>query len=1163
MPRNGYPKPRSEPEREFSARGATAESYNLRGQAEQIAETGAEYQVAPSPTGTRERPPTEPYPGPFTGNMGGIEAPGIGTSNGTALRRPYPETEGEYPDIGIGHGWPPRYFQQPGRDDGAPQPPVAPAPAQPGPAQPPTDRGDWEDQETYVGECQCELYVGWGPDSLARQNMTAYVGKPFYMRFTVFGNSTESAAWQVGYNRLGKLPGDGGLGFFLPNQEEMAKSPKNYASGGNLPGVSRRQDAPCDLMREYWVRPRKPGRYSVWGTWGSLVCEVVVEVLDAPPPERPPEPPAESDCICTSFALFDDNGTPCGPFDLASPTEQWRCRVRMETYGPPNLRFTYRIEILDESGQLSNFIARFADGESVAGHQEMCGELVDLPIFNARHDDQSAGISQAQGGFGGTPVAHAGDTRTGTCTLRGYINNRLCGTASIEVNHARCSCILSCPQPDTCTTRVVLSADEDEHGNFPYYTEPTQLDLRLGGTAVPVDATIYSEKGLVEIDSDCGVTNLPSHIDSDWSTRVTCRQISCDKRLRKLWVRPVVTQALIRQLLERAKTSLTDTIHVVLSNGARCSEPVEIQVTCDRLATRNRAADLDQSASKPSIALHDFGVTYVKPGTVPTIPVEVTVIVGVWMDNTFTPPECCCLYMGHPLYVEIRGTVFAEDSHAGVIEGARIHEGIISRLGSHEFANDLHLLCQGILNSIAATVSGPGATWPVCTLATSNECDELRGRISRQLGQAVTAAVQSQVDRLAAEFAQGKKDKVNCANCVIESVGTCESELGSAHIVGSAFAAAWNSDGLPSRVKRTVSELCQLGWQFRTKDSNFNSDLVRWGWWLDQGVFPWVMISGRAFRIDVCAQVVYVAGSSLSPLGRGVGDVCESLIDSLYALAFYLSVERTHLDAGGRQATIESLQQCAHADKCEDVLECTRAALRWGVLKKHNWRIIDIFGTKLATLWEAVSTPHWIAPSLRAWSGSAYATTAPDTALPVTEVDVLDALVSTSSNNGVYQPPRRFAFPDLQVPLAPDVFVFGGHVNYGAGSLMIERTDARGTIDAAQFSYASNQLTGRAVILGCHSDILVKRDGDFSRAASFIGLQWEQQAVTSCSENQLRGYAGAFEEEVMLATPTQNWDQISSILWERSPEFPGSGSSRIARARGPRRDDAVWPSLFV
>lgn len=61
MARNGYPRSRSEPEREFSTRPAAAASYNLMGRAEPTAGNGAEYQVAPSPASIMERPPIESH----------------------------------------------------------------------------------------------------------------------------------------------------------------------------------------------------------------------------------------------------------------------------------------------------------------------------------------------------------------------------------------------------------------------------------------------------------------------------------------------------------------------------------------------------------------------------------------------------------------------------------------------------------------------------------------------------------------------------------------------------------------------------------------------------------------------------------------------------------------------------------------------------------------------------------------------------------------------------------------------------------------------------------------------------------------------------------------------------------------------------------------------
>lgn len=88
MPRNGYPKPRNEPEREFSARGATAESYNLRGQAEPTAENGAEYQVAPGPTGMLESPPKEGY-NAFGSAI--VRMEGAGSARRPAIHRTYPD----------------------------------------------------------------------------------------------------------------------------------------------------------------------------------------------------------------------------------------------------------------------------------------------------------------------------------------------------------------------------------------------------------------------------------------------------------------------------------------------------------------------------------------------------------------------------------------------------------------------------------------------------------------------------------------------------------------------------------------------------------------------------------------------------------------------------------------------------------------------------------------------------------------------------------------------------------------------------------------------------------------------------------------------------------------------------------------------------------------
>lgn len=746
MPRNGYPKPRSEPEREFSARGATAESYNLRGQAEPTAEYGAEYQVAPGPTGIMERPPTEPYPGPFTGDTGEIEAPGIGTANGPAIRRPYPEGEGEYPGIGIGPGWPPRYFQQPGRDDDAPQPPVAPAPVQPGPTQPPTDKGDWEDQETYVGECQCELYVGWGPDALARQNMTAYVGKPFYMRFTVFGNSTETAAWQVGYNRLGKLPGDGGLGFFLPNQEEMAKSPKNYASGGNVPGVSRSQDAPCDLTREYWVRPRKPGKYSLWGTWGSLVCEVVVEVLDTPPPERPPEPPAESDCVCTAFALVNDDGTPCTSITLESPTQPWKCKARMMTQGPAHLEITYKFEIVDEAGQQSSFIAHFGDGMPTKVDDALCNKAVEATLHSSRHDEESAGISQARGGFGGTPVAQVRDTRTGTCTVRGYINDRLCGTATVTVELPPCHCKLACLEPNQCAAEVILESPASDQGEYEYRVTEVPLKLTLGGNKALLTATITSKNGYLEFADDCNA-NPNQMWPRTWAPGLTCSRLMCNTHPRVVIVRPSASTSLIAKLLDSPARPITETVTVTLSNGAKCSADVPIRVRCDQDSARAIAEIADKSLDPPTLSSMG-AVLGIRTSDSPLI--HFVVKTRLQIDVIHIPPNCCCMYVARPVAITVYAVVNASAAGAEYVSVKAIESILNAAVASTAAIKLAERIVRSELTAAYEAHGIDGVTWPTCAALGSPDCAAASRTLESHVGRKISHAMRSYFERLSA-----------------------------------------------------------------------------------------------------------------------------------------------------------------------------------------------------------------------------------------------------------------------------------------------------------------------------------------------------------------------------------------------------------------------------
>lgn len=247
MPRNGYPRPRSDPEREFSARGANAESYTVQGrpgpnEGQSMPHFGQHQGelTAEGSAGTMERPPAVG----FTGDTGGIEIPGIGTS-----RRPYPEGEGDYSGIGIAPGVPyPEPVEEP-EEPGQPEAPEVP---------------------TVPPSCRCELRVvrlsgiGWQ--------------EPYHGYFDLIGNTPQPGPYEI----------------FCPTDAVVFHTGSAARASPFLRGSMK-----CGEQARFMVQPLKPGRHMIVARWGNLVCTEFVGEDEAP------QPPDE--CVCAAACIDPDN----------------------------------------------------------------------------------------------------------------------------------------------------------------------------------------------------------------------------------------------------------------------------------------------------------------------------------------------------------------------------------------------------------------------------------------------------------------------------------------------------------------------------------------------------------------------------------------------------------------------------------------------------------------------------------------------------------------------------------------------------------------------------------------------------------------------------------------------------------------------------------------